>query len=33
MNAVNVDSGLLLNFAAMPLTVKRVGREIAKQIS
>lgn len=27
MKAVNVDSGLLLNFAAMPLTVKRVGRE------
>ena len=27
MKAVDVDSGLLLNFAAMPLTVKRVGRE------
>jgi GxxExxY protein len=27
MKATNVDSGLLLNFAAMPLTVKRVGRE------
>jgi len=27
MKAMNVDSGLLLNFAAMPLTVKRVGRE------
>ena len=27
MKAVDVDSGLILNFAAMPLTVKRVGRE------
>ena len=27
MKALNVDSGLLLNFAVMPLTVKRVGRE------
>jgi GxxExxY protein len=27
MKATNVDSGLLLNFAAMPLTIKRVGRE------
>ncbi len=27
MKATNVGSGLLLNFAAMPLTVKRVGRE------
>lgn len=27
MKAVGVDSGLLLNFATMPLTVKRVGRE------
>jgi GxxExxY protein len=27
MKAMNVDSGLLLNFATMPLTVKRVGRE------
>ncbi len=27
MKATNSDSGLLLNFAAMPLTVKRVGRE------
>ncbi len=27
MKATKVDSGLLLNFAAMPLTVKRVGRE------
>ena len=33
MKAVNADSGLLLNFAAMPLTVKRVGREIAKPFS
>jgi GxxExxY protein len=27
MKATNVESGLLLNFAAMPLTIKRVGRE------
>ena len=27
MKATQVESGLLLNFAAMPLTVKRVGRE------
>lgn len=27
MKAVDTDCGLLLNFAAMPLTVKRVGRE------
>ena len=27
MKAVNTESGLLLNFASMPLTVKRVGRE------
>ena len=27
MKATNTDSGLLLNFAAMPLTVKRVVRE------
>jgi GxxExxY protein len=27
MKAVQVDSGLLANFAPMPLTVKRVGRE------
>jgi GxxExxY protein len=27
MKAVHVDSGLLFNFATMPLTVKRVGRE------
>ncbi|NQU11011.1 GxxExxY protein [bacterium] len=29
MKAVSVDSGLLFNFAAMPLTIKRVGREAA----
>jgi hypothetical protein len=27
MKAMQVESGLLLNFAAMPLTVKRVRRE------
>lgn len=27
MKAVNTDSGLLLNFATVPLTVKRVARE------
>ena len=27
LKAADVTSGLLLNFAAMPLTVKRVGRE------
>jgi GxxExxY protein len=27
MKAVGTDSGLLLNFATMPLTIKRVGRE------
>lgn len=27
MKAMNANSGLLLNFAAMPLTIKRVGRE------
>jgi GxxExxY protein len=27
MKATQAGSGLLLNFAAMPLTVKRVGRE------
>ena len=27
MKALDVDAGLLLNFAAMPLTIKRVGRE------
>ncbi|MFO1489795.1 MAG: GxxExxY protein [Kiritimatiellia bacterium] len=27
MKALGVDSGILLNFAAMPLTIKRVARE------
>ena len=27
MKALDLDSGLLLNFASMPLTIKRVGRE------
>ena len=27
LKATNTNTGLLLNFAAMPLTVKRVGRE------
>ncbi len=27
LKATGTQSGLLLNFAAMPLTVKRVGRE------
>jgi len=27
LKATNLHSGLLLNFAAMPLTIKRVGRE------
>jgi len=27
MKAVGTESGLLLNFASMPLTIKRVGRE------
>jgi hypothetical protein len=27
LKATNIDSGLLLNFAAMPLTIKRVGPE------
>jgi len=27
MKACKVESGLLLNFATMPLTIKRVGRE------
>jgi len=30
MKAVGVEDGLLLNFATMPLTVKRVGRELRK---
>ena len=28
MKAVGVEDGLILNFAAMPLTIKRVGREL-----
>jgi GxxExxY protein len=31
MKAVDVENGLLLNFATMPLTVKRVGRELWKE--
>ncbi len=27
MKAVDAEAGLILNFAAMPLTIKRVGRE------
>jgi len=27
MKAVNTETGLLLNFATMPLAIKRVGRE------
>jgi GxxExxY protein len=27
MKAVDVEGGLILNFAAMPLTIRRVGRE------
>jgi GxxExxY protein len=30
MKAVEVDDGIILNFASMPLTVKRVGRENAE---
>ena len=29
LKATRLDAGLLLNFAAMPLTIKRVGREEA----
>lgn len=32
MKAVNSDVGLLMNFATMPLTIKRVGREKAELI-
>ena len=32
MKATNTDSGLLLNFAVMPLMVKRVGREHIPQL-
>lgn len=31
MKATGIESGLLLNFASMPLTVKRVGREFFSQ--
>ena len=27
MKAVGVDDGIILNFAAMPLTIRRIGRE------
>ena len=30
MKAEGVEDGLLLNFATMPLTIKRVGRELRK---
>ena len=30
MKAVSVEDGLILNFATMPLTIKRVGRELRK---
>lgn len=30
MKAVGVEDGLILNFAAMPLTIKRVGRELRR---
>jgi GxxExxY protein len=29
LKAAGVEDGLLLNFASMPLTVKRIGRELA----
>ena len=32
MNAVKTDIGLLLNFAAMPLTIKRVGNKSAASL-
>lgn len=32
MKAVEVDDGLILNFASMPLTIKRVGREQAEYV-
>jgi GxxExxY protein len=31
LKAVDVQSGLILNFATMPLTIKRVGREEANR--
>ena len=30
LKAVGVEDGLILNFAPMPLTIKRVGRELRK---
>ncbi len=30
LKALNLECGLILNFAAMPLTIKRVGREFAQ---
>ena len=30
LKAVGVEDGLILNFATMPLTIKRVGRELRK---
>ena len=30
MKAIKMETGLLFNFASMPLTVKRVGRELLK---
>ncbi len=32
MKATHVDSGLLLNFATMPLAIKRVGREYNTEV-
>jgi GxxExxY protein len=32
LKATNLTSGLLLNFATMPLTIKRVGREEAARL-
>ena len=32
MKAVDVEDGLILNFATMPLTIKRVGRELRKTV-
>ncbi len=33
MKAVGVEDGLILNFASMPLTIKRVGRELRNTAS
>ena len=30
MKAVDAEAGLIFNFAAMPLTIKRVGREFGE---